>query len=216
MLVGVIVIAALAFAIYVLQPSTPKKIVTKKIVVTNVVTVSEWKDAQGYVCLQSKRDSARRCPANPDFGKTRAQVLAEVVASKKAAAARAAAAKRSAAAAAAAAKRAAAAEAARVAAQNAWHKGYFQQDANVYWKWVNGGSCQSFAQYGCWHVEVITDQGCPSYIAVNANEYSGQTIIGSLLANQGYGIPARTPRIFELDADQGGNVTASNVTIDCS
>ncbi|MHB8643965.1 MAG: hypothetical protein ACYDA3_13890 [Gaiellaceae bacterium] len=88
------------------------------------------------------------------------------------------------------------------------------QDSNVYWKWVNGGACQGYASNGCWHVEVITREGCTSYAAVNANEYSGTTIVNSLLANQGYGIPPKTPRLFELDADQSG-VTANNVTVQC-
>ena len=195
--------------------------------VTKTVTISSWRDAQGFTCLEAKRDFARRCPANPDFGKTKVQVHAEAVAKAKAArrakiaaqraaAARRAAAKRAAAARAAAAKRAAAAEAARIAAENAWHKGYFRQDDNVYWKWLNGASCQDFAQDGCWHIEVITRDGCPTYVAVNANEYSaGGTIVDSLLDNQGYGIPAKTPRIFELDADPNGS-KAGDVTVDCS
>lgn len=106
------------------------------------------------------------------------------------------------------------AQAAAIAAANAWHQGYFQQNENVYWKWVNGESCKDYAQNGCWHVEVITRNGCPSYVAVNANEYAGGAIINSLLDNQGYGIPPKTPRVFELDADQSG-VTAGNVSIDC-
>jgi hypothetical protein len=105
--------------------------------------------------------------------------------------------------------------AAAIAAANAWHQGYVQQDYNVYWRWVQGDTCQDFAQYGCWHVEVITRNGCPSYVAVQANEYSGGTIINSLLDNQAFGIPPKTPRRFELDADQDG-VTANNVTVTCS
>lgn len=98
---------------------------------------------------------------------------------------------------------------------NAWHAGYNQQDDNVFWQWRNGGSCQSFAMNGCWHVAVITRNGCQSYVAVNANEYQGNAIVGQLLANQGYGIPPRTVRLFELDADANG-VTANNVKIDCN
>jgi hypothetical protein len=97
---------------------------------------------------------------------------------------------------------------------NAWHSGYFQQDDNVFWEWRNGGSCQSFATNGCWHVAVITRNGCSSYVAVNANEYHGSAIVGQLLANQGYGIPPKTVRLFELDADTSG-VTANNVKVDC-
>jgi multidrug efflux pump subunit AcrA (membrane-fusion protein) len=105
--------------------------------------------------------------------------------------------------------------AAEVAAANAWHAGYLQQDGNVYWKWINGGSCQDYAQYGCWHIQVITAYGCSSYVGVNANEYAGGAIINGLLANQGSGIPPRTPRLFELDADQTG-VTANDVKVDCN
>jgi hypothetical protein len=172
-------------------------------------------DARGFRCLRSRLDFSRRCPANPNFGKTRAQLHSEAVAKARAArrarlaAARAAAAKRARLA------REAAARRARIAAENAWHQGYTQQDENIYWRWEDSGrSCQDFAQSGCWHVAVITRDGCPSYVAVSANEYSGGAIINSLLDNQGYGIPPQTPRVFELDADQDG-VTANDVTVEC-
>jgi hypothetical protein len=106
------------------------------------------------------------------------------------------------------------AQAAADAAANAWHQGYNQQDENVYWKWVNDKSCAAYTSNGCWHVEVITRDGCSSYVAVNANEYANGSIINSLLDNQGYGIPPQTPRLFELDADQNG-VTAGDVKIEC-
>jgi hypothetical protein len=113
------------------------------------------------------------------------------------------------------ARAAAAAHAAYVAAANRWHRGYYRQDANVYWQWRNGLSCQEFAQSGCWHVAVVTRDGCSSYVAVNANEYQGGAIVGQLLDNQGYGIPPQTVRIFELDAD-AGNVQANDVSVDCT
>ena len=43
------------------------------------------KDAKGFRCLKSNGDSLGRCPANPNFGKTRAQVRAQVIAKAKAA-----------------------------------------------------------------------------------------------------------------------------------
>ena len=102
-------------------------------------------------------------------------------------------------------------------AQNVpWYpKGYNEQDDNVAWKWVDTRSCHDFAENGCWHVAVITKDGCSSYVAVNANEYRGGAIINQLLDNQGFGIPGGTVRIFELDAD-AGNVTADDVQIDCN
>jgi hypothetical protein len=108
------------------------------------------------------------------------------------------------------------ARAAAYARANAWHQGYVSQDGNVYWKWTTGASCQTYVTDGCWHVTVITRDGCPSYVAVNANEYQSGTIINQLLDNQGYGIPPQTARLFELDADAGSNVTAGDVTIDCN
>jgi hypothetical protein len=172
------------------------------------------KDAKGFYCLQSKADFAGRCPANPNFGKTKAQVraqaLAKANAARRARIAKAKALRRARIAAA----RAAAERRARIAAANAWHRGYYQQDGNVFWRWTSG-SCQDYALNGCWHVEVITRYGCQSYVAVNANEYRGGSIINALLDNQGYGIPPQTPRVFELDADEDG-VTANDVSIECN
>jgi nucleoid-associated protein YgaU len=145
------------------------------------------------------------------------QARARAAAAKKKAAAQARAKARAKAAkkAAAAAAAAAAKHRAAVAAANAWHKGYVQQDGNVFWEWRTSGSCEEFATNGCWHIAVITRNGCPSYVGVNANEYKGSAIVGQLLANQGYGIPPKTVRIFELDADQGGPLKAGNVSVDC-
>lgn len=140
----------------------------------------------------------------------RALALAQAKAERRARIAKAAAAKRARIAAA----QAAAEKRARIAAANAWHRGYFQQDANVYYRFTDA-NCQDYAQDGCWHVEVITRDGCPSYVAVNANEYQGGAIINALLDNQGYGVPPQTPRVFELDADPG-NVTINDVTIECN
>jgi hypothetical protein len=108
------------------------------------------------------------------------------------------------------------ARAAYIAAANRWHRGYYQQDGNVFWRWRNGLSCEDYALNGCWHVEVITRYGCGSYVAVNANEYRRGAIVNQLLDNQGYGIPPKTPRIFELDSDAESETTAGDITIECS
>jgi hypothetical protein len=144
--------------------------------------------------------------------KTPAQMRAEAQArarAAKVARAKALAAARSA-------RAAAAAHAAYVLAANRWHQGYTQQDGNVFWQWRDGLSCQDYVQNGCWHVAVITRYGCTSYVAVNANEYQNGAIVNQLLDNQGYGIPPKTVRIFELDADSAGTATADDVSIDCS
>jgi hypothetical protein len=172
-------------------------------------------DAKGYHCIKAKLDFARRCPANPNFGKTKAQLRAEAV--KKAKAAKQA---RLAAARAAAARRArlareAAARRAQIAAENAWHKGYYEQDTNVYWRWIEGRDCSDYVDY-CWHVEVITRDGCPSYVAVEANEYEGTAVVGDLLDNNGNGLPPKTPAVFELMSQGSGGTKAGDVNITCA
>jgi hypothetical protein len=166
------------------------------------IACSAYGDTKPNSCYTATQLRARREHARIAAAKAKAAAIArakaEAIAKKTAAAA-------------------AAAHAAYVAAANAWHKGYYQQDDNVFWKWDNSASCSTdYVGNGCWHIAVITRDGCPSYVAVNANEYQGSTIIGQLLANQGYGIPPRTVRIFELDADTAGTLTANNVSIDCN
>jgi hypothetical protein len=74
--------------------------------------------------------------------------------------------------------------------------------------------CQDYAVNGCWHVEVITRDGCPTYLGVDANEYQGSAIVGSLLANKATACRRRPRRYFELDADANG-VTAKDLKITC-
>ncbi len=146
-----------------------------------------------------------------------AKALANARAARIAARARArarAAARARAKAAAAAARRAAAAHAAYVRAANQWHQGYYQQDSNVYWKTPSGQSCADYATNGCWHVEVITRDGCPNYLGVEANEYRGGAVVGDLLGNNGTGVPPKTAAIIELDADANG-VTANDIKVQC-
>jgi hypothetical protein len=182
----------------------------------STITGERATDVNGYGCLKSELDRGRRCPDNPAFGKTQAQLRREARAAARAERrARVAAARRERRARVAAARVAAEARA-LVAAENAWHKGYVLQDDNVYWRWSDRGSCQDYAENGCWHVEVITRDGCPSYVGVEANEYQGGSVIGDLLDNNGHGIPPKTPELFELDADAEGHVVAGDVTVDCS
>ena len=101
------------------------------------------------------------------------------------------------------------------AAGNAWHKGYYQQDENVYWKWISGRSCQD-VQNGCWHVAVITRDGCRGHFSVVANEYRGGKSAAYTMHDQGEGIPARTPMVFELGSNVVAVTTADDVRIHCN
>ena len=174
---------------------------------------AKWQDCiskTGFACSGYPRSARPRdC-----FSSAQLRLLAVAAQARARAAARAAAAAKARARAAARAAAAAKARAAAAASGNAWHQGYTSQDANVYWKRNNGGSCQVFATNGCWHVEVITRNGCPSSVAVQADEYSGGKIINSLLDSQDSGLPPKTPRVFELDADQAGD-QANHVSIEC-
>ncbi|MGZ4316858.1 MAG: hypothetical protein ACXVRS_13660 [Gaiellaceae bacterium] len=116
----------------------------------------------------------------------------------------------------AAARARAGARAAYIRATNRWHRGYQQQDGNVYWRWRDLGYCNFDKSQYCWTVEVITRNGCPSYVGVNANEYSGGgAVINDFLDNQGSGIPPKTRRIFFLGPPDGENTTLDDVTVDC-
>jgi hypothetical protein len=69
---------------------------------------------------------------------------------------------------------------------------------------------------GCWHVQVITRNGCPSYVAVEANEYVGDSVVNDLLDNNGTGLPPKTPIMFELDASNANSTPASDLKLQCS
>jgi hypothetical protein len=108
----------------------------------------------------------------------------------------------------------AAAERERLA--NAWHQGYDQDatDGRIYYRWLDPSefSCDQFSQ-GCWKVKIITSVGC-SYLEVTANETKDGSIVGSLLNNQ-TNIPAKTPVLMTLEADQTG-VQANNTKFQCT
>jgi hypothetical protein len=191
------------------SPSAAPRTSTRTAPTISARSCGSYKGAKPQSCISKMGFACSGYPptARPDDCFTSAQLRTRAAA--KLAQARATARRRKAAAA------AAKLRAAEIAAANAWHRGYEQQDANVYWRWIHGRNCQDFATNGCWHVAVITQDGCSSYVAVRANEYQGGSIINSLLDNQGFGIPPRTERVFELDADADG-VTANDVTIDCT
>jgi hypothetical protein len=179
-------------------------------------------DIDGWDCQNTETKFAR-CPNNPYFGKTVAQIRAAKRAKARAAAAEAAEARRQAV----EAQKQAAAHAAYVRAVNAWHAGYNRADgcdefgtctSGVYARFLDSSSfsCEEYiAEYGCWKVRVITRDGCQSYVGVEANEYSGGSIINGLLDNNGTGIPPKTPITFELDASQA-NTTVGDLKVQCS
>jgi hypothetical protein len=171
-------------------------------------------DADGYSC-DSDETRYGLCPKNPLFGKTTGQAHAVRVARAKAKARALARAK-------ARARARARARAAYLARLNAWHRGYYLVDASdglgdpidgFYARWVRG-SCQDFAEYGCWHVQVISATGCSSYVAVEANEYLGNSVVNDLLDNNGTGLPPKTSETFELEASQDGT-TANDLKAEC-
>jgi hypothetical protein len=177
-------------------------------------------DVDGFTC-KSNWTRYGLCPANPFFGKNVIEARVARVAREKAKAR--AEAKRRAAEARRQAARTAAHEA-YVQSQNAWHQGYYampvdtygESDPGGYAKFVEGIPCEEYAgEYGCWHVEVIVRDGCQSYVGVQANEYLGGAVVNDLLANNGTGIPPKTPVRFELDASQP-DVTLNDLKVQCN
>lgn len=176
-------------------------------------------DIDGWDCQNTETKFAR-CPNNPYFGKTIAQARAAKRAKARVEA-------RAAAAAEAEAQRQAVAHEAYVRAANAWHAGYFSADGcddfgtcttGLYARFLDPSefSCEEYmGEYGCWKVRVITRDGCQSYVGVEANEYSGGSIINDLLDNNGTGIPPKTAITFELDASETGT-TVDDLKVQCS
>jgi hypothetical protein len=188
---------------------------SKKAAAPTTTKPADVTDMDGFTC-PPKKAKYGRCPGNAYYGKKPAQVRA-----LKRAKARAEARARAAAVARARAKAAAHAEAVREA--NAWHAGYepvptdsYDSNPGAYVKFLdpNSFSCDEFAEYGCWKVEVAVRDGCPSYVGVEANEYKGGAIVNDLLDNNGTGVPPKTPVVFELDASQDGT-TVNDVKVQC-
>lgn len=95
-------------------------------------------------------------------------------------------------------------------AKEPWHAGYSAyagditgyQLPNIYWKWLSGVSCAQYAMNGCWQIEVITRNGCPTGVSVEFSEVQDGTQVGTLYASSG-ALPPQTPAQIEIDADNG-------------
>lgn len=112
-------------------------------------------------------------------------------------------------------------------AKETWHQGYIPYWTGVasyslptiYWRWKSGG-CASY-ETECWHVDVITRQGCPTYLGVQANVYDhrGGSVVDNILGNDGNGVPPLTPAAVEMDdpnvTTYDPSLVADDVTIQC-
>lgn len=66
-----------------------------------------------------------------------------------------------------------------LAASVPWYPdGYIETSSGVAMKWSSGGGCK-FSSFGCWHMNVITKEGCSSgvYAAINIVDSAG-TVVG--------------------------------------
>ena len=141
--------------------------------------------------------SARsECPARTSPAKTRAK------------------ARREAAGRAAAQRRATARRRARLAAANAWHRGYaaYKPADGIYYRWVRK-SCSSHVDR-CWHIKVIARNGC-GVLVVQGNEAYHGTSLGDLIGSKAH-VPSKTPALLELIGTSGSTRTAASApTISC-
>lgn len=118
------------------------------------------------------------------------------------------------------ARRAAAREAARAQAYRqalsadahaAWHAGFAAdysgigayQLPNIYYRFVNHpSSCAAYATNGCWKIEVVTRNGCPTALSIQmGEEESNGTQVGTAYGNTGSLYP-RERAVIEIDATQ--------------
>lgn len=98
-----------------------------------------------------------------------------------------------------------------------WYpKGFneYADDANVAWKWSNGGSCEYFSD-ACWHVQVITEVGCPTslYVEITILDRRGNAI-GYTNAVSGRVRAGKSAKL-QLDSYDAGASSAELSRINC-
>jgi hypothetical protein len=106
-----------------------------------------------------------------------------------------------------------------------WHDGFTAWNGNafayqaptIYYRWLNDRACPQYDQDGCYHVEIVTRNGC-SGVDVTISETPSQSAsspqIGSV---DGYtdGLQAQQPAIIEIDADQADAKYGQVTSIGC-
>jgi len=97
-----------------------------------------------------------------------------------------------------------------------WYpKGYkeWSEDSSLAWRWSSGGSCQ--LGDSCWHVKVISKDGCPSSLYVEMNELdSGGNVVDYTNATVS-GIGAGQTAILELSTYNSNSSTGQLTKISC-
>ena len=94
-------------------------------------------------------------------------------------------------------------------ANAAWHAGYTAdysnvaayQLPNVYYKFLapNSYSCAQYAVNGCWKIEVVTRNGCPTAVSVQLDQESNGTQVGTLYGASG-ALGPQEHAVIEIDA----------------
>jgi len=73
---------------------------------------------------------------------------------------------------------------------------------NIYYRFLKEPtSCAQYAQYGCWKIEVVTRDGCPTALSIEVGEESNGTQIGTAYGTSGPLAP-QARAIIEIDATQ--------------
>ena len=83
---------------------------------------------------------------------------------------------------------------------NSW-----SEDENLAWKWNNSASCSTYS-FGCWHIDVITNEECTGGIYAEINVTSNGSVVGyanDSLPYLGYGAKARLELTNTTDGHQG-------------
>jgi hypothetical protein len=105
----------------------------------------------------------------------------------------------------------------------AWHAGYTADYSNVaayelpniYYKFVKPPfSCVQYAVNGCWKVEVVTRNGCPTALSVQLDEESNDTQVGTLYGASG-ALGPQEHAVIEIDATQSQALQGRIGTILC-
>ncbi len=108
-------------------------------------------------------------------------------------------------------------------AHAAWHAGYTADYSNVaayelpniYYKFLKPPfSCAQYAVNGCWKVEVVTRNGCPTALSVQLDQESNNTQVGTLYGVSG-ALGPQQHAVVEIDATQSQTLQGRIGTILC-
>lgn len=106
-----------------------------------------------------------------------------------------------------------------IAAEDTWAPPegftYWRDDGTVAWRWVEGLDCPSYSD-GCWHVDVVTRDGCPDGVYVSLNKLNAdETVVGYTNDTLPVLEAGQVGRLTLTASSDDGEVSGRVAEIDC-